>query len=194
MSALQKPIVAALAHLLAREGWARERLRPHAGAIVRIDGGPLLLALRIDEHGLLVACEAGAEPDVTLTLPADAPIRLLLDRQSLFAGIRLAGSADIAEALAFVFRNLRWDAEEDLARFVGDIPARRLSLLGNHLACEFGEASRRLTANVAEYVSEEVGIVVPAREVSGFASEIDRLRDDLARLEKRVQRLGGSNW
>lgn len=190
MSAPQNLIVAALGHLLARESWARERLRPHSGAVVCIEGGPLLLALRIDEHGMLAACEPGVEPDVTLTLPADAPLRLLLDRQSLFAGIRLAGSADIAEALAFVFRNLRWDAEEDLARVIGDIPARRLSLLGSRLVREFGEASRRLTANVAEYVSEEVDIVVPAREVASFVSEVDRLRDDLARLGKRVARLG----
>lgn len=189
MSAPQKLIVAALGHLLGRESWARERLRPHAGAVVRIEGGPLAIGLHIDEHGMLLASEGDAAPDVTLTLPADAPLRLLLDRQSLFAGIRLAGSADIAEALAFVFRNLRWDVEEDLARFVGDIPARRLSLLGNRFAREFSEASRRLTANVAEYVSEEAHIVVPARELSSFASEIDRLRDDLARLEKRVQRL-----
>jgi ubiquinone biosynthesis accessory factor UbiJ len=110
--------------------------------------------------------------------------------KALFAGIRLAGSADIAEALAFVFRNLRWDVEEDLARFVGDIPARRLSLLGQSSWLGNRRNGSPLTANLAEYVSEEAQFVVPAREVSGFASEIDRLRDDLARLEKRVQRLG----
>ena len=189
MATPQKLLVAALSHLLARESWARERLRPHAGAVVRIEGGPLALALRIDEHGMLQAHEGLAEADVTLTLPADAPLRLLLDRQSLFAGIRLAGSADIAEALAFVFRNLRWDVEEDLARIVGDIPARRLNLFGQRLVQEISVSSRRFTANVAEYVSEEGAIVVPARDLNDFGSEVDRLRDDFARLEKRVQRL-----
>lgn len=189
MSAPQKLIVATLGHLLARESWARERLRPHAGAVVRIEGGPLAIGLRIDEHGLLLASEAAAEPDVMLTLPADAPLRLLLDRQSLFAGIRLAGSADIAEALAFVFRNLRWDVEEDLARVVGDIPARRLSILGDRLGREIHEGSRRVAANVAEFASEEAGVLVSAAEVRRFISAVDHLRDDLARLEKRVQRL-----
>lgn len=189
MSALEKPVVAVLGHLLVREHWARERLRPHAGAIVRIEGGPLLLILRIDEQGLLVASEASDHADVILTLPADAPLRFLMDRDSLFAGIRLTGSADIAEALAFVFRNLRWDVEEDLARVVGDIPARRLSLLGRRIGSELRQGSRRLASNVAEYVSEEAGVVVPAREVLAFADEVDRLRDDVARLEKRIQRL-----
>lgn len=189
MSTPQKLLVGALGHLLARESWARERLRPHAGAVVRVDGGPLKLTLRIDEHGVLVTNEAASEADVTLSLPADAPLRLLLDRQSLFAGIRLAGSADIAEALAFVFRNLRWDVEEDLARVVGDIPARRLRMFGERLGREIHAGSRRLASNVAEFASEEAGILASMREVSNFVSDIDRLRDDLARLEKRLQRL-----
>lgn len=189
MNALEKPVLAALGHLLRQESWARERLRPHAGAVVHIEGGPLKLALRIDEHGLLVASEGGTEPHVILTLPADAPLRWLLDRQSLFAGIRLAGSADVAEALAFVFRNLRWDVEEDLARVVGDIPARRLSQLGSRCLQALGEGGERLASNVAEYVSEEAALVVPARDMQAFGSEVDRLRDDVARLEKRVQRL-----
>lgn len=189
MSALQNLVAAALGHLLARENWARERLRPHAGAIVRIEGGPLALVLCIDEHGLLVASDSGGDADVILSLPSDAPVRLLLDRQSFFAGIRLAGSADIAEVLAFVFRNLRWDVEEDLARVVGDIPARRLSLLGDRVVRGVREGGQRLAANVAEYAAQESGIAVPAREVTQLVSDIDRLRDDLARLEKRVQRL-----
>lgn len=189
MSGLQTMIVGAIAHLLAREAWARERLRPHAGASVRIQGGPLTLGLRIDEHGMLVASDVAGEADVTLTLPADAPLRLLLDRQSLFAGIRLAGAADIAEALAFVFRNLHWDVEEDLARVVGDIPARRLSLAGGRLGRDILEGGKRLASNIAEFASEEAGLLVPAREVVSFGSEVDRLRDDLARLEKRLQRL-----
>lgn len=189
MSALQKLLVGALTHLLSRENWARERLRPFAGAVVRIDGGPLTFALRIDEHGLLVDAAPAAAADVTLTLPDNAPLRLLLDRTSLFAGIRLAGSADIAEALAFVFRNLRWDVEEDLARVVGDIPAYRLSRIGRQLGSQARDGAGRLMANVAEYATEEAGLLAAKRDIAGFAAAVDGLRDDLARLEKRIQRL-----
>lgn len=189
MSALQKLLVGGLSHLLVRENWARERLRPFAGAVVRIEGAPLAVLLRIDEHGLLVEAEPAAPATVTLSLPADAPLRLLLDRQSLFAGIRLAGPADIAETLAFVFRNLRWDVEEDLARLVGDIPARRLALLGSRLGSHAREASKRLAANAAEYAVEETGMLAGKRDIASFTSAVDGLRDDLARLEKRIQHL-----
>jgi hypothetical protein len=59
------------------------------------------------------------------------PAKLLLDRDALFASVKLSGSADLAECLAFVFRNLGWDIEEDLASVLGDIPARRLALTGH---------------------------------------------------------------
>ncbi len=189
MAAVDKLLVAALNHLLTGESWARERLRPFAGSGVRIDGGPLTLLLRIDTHGLLAPAATDMPAAVTLTLPADAPLRLLLDRASLFAGVRLAGAADLAEALAFVFRNLRWDVEADLAQLVGDIPARRLTLLGGRLAAGAGEGMRRLAANAGEYASAESGLLAGKESIAAFAAEVDALRDDLARLEKRIQRL-----
>jgi len=189
MAALQTLPIAALNHLLAKESWARERLRPFAGSGVRIEGGPLVLALRIDEHGLLAPTDAAAPAAVLLTLPADTPVRLLLDRASLFAGVRLSGAADVAEALAFVFRNLRWDVEEDLARWVGDIPAHRLVRLGRRFAGELGESAHRLAANIAEYASYESGLLADKDDIAAFATAVDILRDDLARLEKRIQRL-----
>jgi len=189
MMSLRTLPIAALNHLLAGENWARERLRPFAGAGVRIEGGPLLVSLRIDEHGLLAPAEADAPTTVTLTLPTDAPVRLLFDRASLFAGMRLAGPADVAETLAFVFRNLHWDAEADLARWLGDIPAHRLARLGRRLTGEASEGVRRLAANVAEYASNESGLLAGRADVAAFAAAVDALRDDLACLDQRLRRL-----
>jgi ubiquinone biosynthesis protein UbiJ len=189
MASLQTLLVGTLTHLLGRENWARERLRPFAGALVRIDGGPFTVALRIDAHGMLVAGEANLPATVTLTLPSDTPWRLLVDRQGVFAGVRLAGSAEVAEALAFVFRHLRWDIEEDLARLVGDIPARRMVLLGRHLGREAGAGAQRLLANVTEYATEESGMLVARRDIEDFARDVEQLHDVVAGLEKRLQRM-----
>jgi hypothetical protein len=54
-------------------------------------------------------------------LPDDAPL-IRADRSaSLFSAATISGSADLAETLGFVFRNLRWDIEHDLSRVLGDI-------------------------------------------------------------------------
>ena len=54
-------------HLLAREGWARERLAQHAGQTFAIAVGPFRAELAIDANGMLFAPRTDAvAPDVTL--------------------------------------------------------------------------------------------------------------------------------
>jgi ubiquinone biosynthesis protein UbiJ len=114
---------------------------------------------------------------------------LLVDRNSLFSSVKIAGSVDIAESLAFVFRHLRWDAEADLANLVGDIPARRLVLLAGHLGHQAQESAKRLIDNMAEYAVEDSTLLAAKRDVVSFGKAIDQLGDDMARLEKRIARL-----
>lgn len=149
------------------------------------------MGLCIDGHGFFQAAREDAEPDVGIELPADLPVRFLFNRESLSSSARLSGSADVAETLAFVFRNLRWDAEGDLASIIGDIPARRLSMAGSHLAGGVREGLGRLASNLAEYASEESELLVARPDVERFLNEVDLLRDETARIEKRIARLGG---
>jgi len=189
MAGIDQLLFAGLNHLLRNEAWATERLRPFSGAHVLIEASPFKLNLLIDEQGFFSAAAQDQAVDVTLTLPADAPLRFLLDRNSLFSSVKLAGAADIAESLAFVFRNLRWDIEGDLAGVVGDIPARRISLLGARLGNELQESARRLGENFVEYATEDSSLLAPGRDIDSFGRAVDTLRDDLARLEQRIKRL-----
>ena len=189
MAAFDKMLVPLLNHLIQGESWARERLRPYAGAQTLIRTGLLDIHLIVDAHGLFLAGSAEQPVAVTVSLPADTPLRFLIDRKSVFQAAKLAGSADFAETLAFVFRNLRWDAEADLAAWVGDIPARRLEMLRQSLLVQAQDAAGRLFHNLAEYASEDSDWLAPRRDIGVFCSDVDRLRDDLARLEKRLNLL-----
>ncbi|MBL8431426.1 MAG: hypothetical protein JNK80_03445 [Dechloromonas sp.] len=189
MAALVDLLVPVLNHLLAREDWARQRLGAFAGQTFRIEGGPAPLPMTVTENGSLRAASTGESPSVTVAFPADAPVRLLFDAASVLASARLSGAASFAETLAFVFRNLRWDYEADLAGLVGDIPARRIArLLGDGLVWQRSLA-HRLGGNLAEFATEESALVTRAAELELFCADVDRLRDDLARLEKRISRL-----
>ena len=181
--------LAAINHLLAGEDWARERLSPFAGQTARLEFGALALPLAISADGLFVAAGRDAPADVTITLPADAPLRALTDRASLFTAARLAGSAELAESLGFVFRNLRWDAGGDLARFVGDIAAHRLVAVGSGVASWQRQQAFNLAANVAEYFTEEKPSIARSSDVAAFCAEVARLPDELARLEARIAAL-----
>jgi len=189
MQALNIAAIGALNHLIQVEPWAQARLRVHSGAQVRIDAGPFVLNLEIDERGLFLVSETGLEPDVSITLPSDLPVRLLIDNRNLFSSVKLGGAADIAESLAFVLRNLRWDAEADLAQLLGDIPARRLARLAKALALAIQNVVGRVAQNISEYVVEESRLLSASRDITQFVSAVNILRGDVARLEKRISRL-----
>jgi ubiquinone biosynthesis accessory factor UbiJ len=189
MAALVDLLVPVLNHLLAHEDWARQRLGPYAGQTFRIEGGPAPLPMTVTESGSLRPASTEESPSVTVAFPVDAPVRLLFDAAGVLASAKLTGAANFAETLAFVFRNLRWDYEADLAGVVGDIPAHRIArLLGEGLAWQ-RSMLQRLGSNLTEFATEESALVTRASEMDLFCGDVDRLRDDLARLEKRISRL-----
>ena len=113
-------------HLLAGESWARDRLKPYIGQTVCVHIGALKLPLEISPEGYFQTGNADSPAAVSITLPADAPLRALTDRPALMASGQISGSAEFAECLGFIRRNLHWDVEADVSTLVGDIAARRL--------------------------------------------------------------------
>ena len=187
MSFAERILVVPLNHLLSDAPWATLRLAQHAGALIGLRGLPWQLDLQIDAHGLFRAVDkAGRAADVTITLPDDLLARWARDRQAVMSALRLEGQADVAETLAFVARNLRWDAEADLARLVGDIPARRLALIGQGAFETARSGARRAAENVAEYLVRDADALAPPKQLQGFGRDVQTVRDDLARLEKRI--------
>jgi len=176
-------------HLLAGEDWARQRLLAFSGQTAELQFGYALLRFTISKAGLLEEADVAAGALVSIRLADDAPVRALADRPSLFSSATVAGSAEFAETLGFVFRNLRWDVEHDLALLTGDVFARRALHLAVALGRWQGASARNLATSIAEYLTEEEAALVPRRALASFCSDVDALRDDLARLEKRVDRL-----
>lgn len=178
-------------HVLAAEDWARERLKPFAGQAVRLEAGALARVLEITGDGLLVAGDDDAAVAVTIVLPADAPLRALIDRPALFAAAQISGSAELAENLGFLFRNLRWDIESDLAQLVGDIAARRLVEGGKRIGRWQAEQARNLAANLAEYFTEEDPLIARRADLADFCAEVAALPARLAQIERRIASLEG---
>src|ERR1035437_3613397 len=119
---LDSAALAALNHLLQSAVWARARLTPFAGRTARLKVPPLQLDLVVGDDGLFA--ETGSETfDVEIELPPGAPLMALGGSDEIFRKAHISGSAEFADALGFVLRNLRWDFEEDLSKGIGDIAA-----------------------------------------------------------------------
>jgi ubiquinone biosynthesis accessory factor UbiJ len=147
-------------HVLKAEPIASQRLRSHAGRSMQFHFGgwpsvlpPLPpLAFRVTPAGLIEWCEGEvpAEPDLRIEIDASNPA---LAMAQALAGTRpkveIAGDAAFATDLNWLFDNLRWDVQDDLAKIVGEAPAREISRIGSGVAAALREAVRTLNGLVA---------------------------------------------
>lgn len=188
MRMLEQPIIAALNHVVGRAPWAQQKLMPFAGREALFVMPPFRLQLLVTAEGCFAQGKGAA--DVEIALPADAPFSALQGQDKLMRNARINGSVEFADALGFVLRNLSWDFEEDLSRIVGDIAAHRIAETLRTLTAWQKQAAQNLAENAVEYLRDETGVLPSPQEIAAFSGEVDRLRDDLARLEKRLQKLG----
>ena len=141
----------ALNMLLKREDWARERLVRHAGKTVRFALGGFSLGLTIGSDGLAELSDPAVVPDVTLTVsPEKLPLPRLSGGQApdMAEATHISGDAALAQVVADLSKQLRWDPEDALARVVGDIAALRLVGGARRLAGGSLQAGQRAAENV----------------------------------------------
>ncbi|SFB26001.1 ubiquinone biosynthesis protein UbiJ [Collimonas sp. OK607] len=183
------PITAAINHLLAQEPWAQRILVSHADKVACFDGGAVKLSWQVSADGLLQAPPPDAAVNVTIRVNlADLPL-IAQNRERAFSYVKIDGDADFANAISQVSQGLRWDAEHDLSKLVGDIAAVRIVAGGNALVAGALATHKKLAENVAEYFLEEQPMLVRPQAVSDFTNDVTRLRDDLERLAKRINKL-----
>ncbi len=175
-------------HVLRSNTWALQRLLPFAGRVVRIDHPPFSSSLVVTASGEVAAADPGAEANVTVRLTPALTLRLMARDASAWQDIKVEGDAEFAAAINHVARNVRWDVEEDLSRVFGDIAAHRMVEAGRKLDQWARQGADNLARSVSEYWTEEQPLIASRADVEQFNREVDTLRDDVARLEKRVER------
>ena len=180
-------------HVLAQQPWAREALARHAGRSLRLAAPPFTLAFSITEAGDVLALPFGssAPADVTLSVAATRVPLLIIDPETAMKDVRIEGDAEFAQTLARLAREVRWDVEEDLSRVVGDIPAHQFMRFTRAFAAWGREAGKRFAETTSAYLIDEDPTLARKAAVEQFASDVANLRDDCARLEKRLQLLEG---
>jgi len=188
---IERGALAGLNHLLSQQRWAAERLRAFSGQSVEFRCPPFPdLRARILESGLLDRTEIAAASALVVTFkPAALPLLFARDPTAL-KHVDVEGSAELASTVQYLARHLSWDAEEDLSRVFGDVLAHGLATQGRAFAAWQRDAATRLAENLAEYWTEEQPLLARVPDVEQFCREVDTLRDDLARIEKRIERLG----
>ena len=170
LSSLLRPTAAVINHLLAQEPWAQETLALHRNKTACIDAGFSQLLLSVTADGLVAVAADDAVPAVTIRVKlSDVPL-LLANRERAVSYVKIEGDADFANAMSQLSRNLRWDAEDDLSKVVGDIAATRLVTGAKSAVAAVQATQKQLAENVAEYFLEEANKEL-GRNVTTFAQD-----------------------
>jgi ubiquinone biosynthesis accessory factor UbiJ len=179
---------------LPRSPRAQELVESLRGKTVRIEARVL---------GWIVNVEALAD-SVKLTktreLRADAEISGSLMSLAALAGphpeeviqrgdVAIRGDAEVAQKFRELALLLKPDVEEELSKIIGDSPA--------HQALRFARAAQKFgrrafdtsVRNTAEYFAHETRDLVSRPEAEDFYRSVERLRDDLDRLDARTRLL-----
>lgn len=182
-----------LQHLIAQNSWANALLIPFAGQSVKLIIGFFSTSLVILENGDLAVAGETNIPDATVTIPASLLLRLVAKDESAKHQINMEGDTRLVAELAKVFSNIRWDFEDDLSNFIGDIPANKITNAGRQTVNAIVDSSKNLADMLSEYWQEELPLIAKKRHVDQFNADVDTLRADVARFEKKLAKLSTKN-
>jgi ubiquinone biosynthesis protein UbiJ len=128
--------------------------------------------------------------DVTIRASASAASAFLQGGQAAaMKHVKIDGDAEFASTIARLAEHLRWEPEEDLAQLIGDAPAHQFAEHARATLAQARRSGQSLLESVAEYFLDENPQLVRHGSLDQMRSELVSLRDALARLEKRVERL-----
>ncbi len=173
---------------LPRSPRARELCAQLKGRSVAIEVGELT-RLRVASNGTTLEVTRGdaasdaaiaGGPLALLALTRDAP-ESVVQR----GAVTIRGDAQLAQQFRELARLLRPDIEEDLSQVLGDVPAHQLGRLARLSASWTRKAATTTLTNLAEYLGHERADLVPRNEGEQFLRGVDRVREDLERLEAR---------
>jgi len=178
---------------LCDDPWAASRLAAFAGASLRISMAERsLMRYTIEPDGLLAAHEVFGddEPTLSIDLPGNsASLFMSHGRQGVIKAAKIRGNIDLANALNDVMDQIRPDPEAFLASKIGDIAAHRLMGFAQAFKQGAEQLVTRLKDQFTEHVAEGQSVIVPTPEVRAFMDDVDTLRNDVARLQQRIDRL-----
>jgi len=181
--------------LLALDPEGAARLTKLQGRVLRVELVGLALHLHLvpEADALRLFGDYAAEPDCVVRATPAALLSMALAEHredQVFGGaVTIDGDNGLAQAIGEVLKGLDIDWEEQLSKLVGDAVARRVGDQARATNRWAERSSTVLTSDLREYLIEEGRLLPSEPEMRAFLSGVDNFRDDVERIEARIERL-----
>ena len=139
------------------------------------------LALLADDDSPADARIEGSAPALLQSMRSSRPV---LDKGS---SLKVSGDAEIANLYRGLLAAARPDLEEEMSRWIGDMPSRHLSQVLRSVRTWARRARRTAGENIAEYLQEEGRDLVTPVEMQEFLASVDETREAVDRIEARIR-------
>jgi len=195
LEAVLRPITNVLNRNIRETTPARELCERLDGTTVavRVRDTALAMFFHINGDTIVLATDSDADPDVLITgsLLTLAGMAGSSGEDALRDGsLELTGDMQTAKAFQDLLNYAKPDIEEELSSLIGDAAAHRLGEFARGLGRWGRDARSTMGSNLREYLQEESRDLPSRYEVERFIKQLESLRDDVARLEARFDRLG----
>lgn len=178
-----------------------QKLTPLYGSIIEIQllGLGIQVYLKTDDKGIICQSQIEGEADCVIKGTPIGLMKMTLADQSsqtkgLFSGeVEISGDVQLGQRMNKVLDSIEIDWEEHLSHITGDIVAYRLGQAVKHSASWMKDSAQQMRENLRDYFIYESEDLVQPSEVNSFVSQVDTLRDDVARAEARLAKIRNTN-
>jgi len=174
------------------------KLAEFGGKVIKLEmtGINKTLYMLPNEAGIQVLAEYDGDADTVLR---GTPISLfkmgLVSNAAnllLKGEIEISGDTRLGHRFKNVFSQMDIDWSEPLAGLVGDGLAYQLQQTGSKLGRWGKQTVKSVSTSLSEYLQEESRDVVTETELEIFNEDVDRLRNDVDRLQAKTDLIIGS--
>ena len=170
---------------MSQNDWMQTKLVSHKDKIVVIEISGFKIIFKVEGNGQLKSIDESKEFDCVIKLTINDFINQLVNKKN--GKISVEGDLGLANQVSQVLKKIEWDVEEDLSKYIGDIPAIHATRFLKKVVNTSQKNINNLTGALIEYWQEENPILAKKRSIEIFNEEVDKIVEDTERLEARMK-------
>ena len=143
--------------------------------------------------GLTLASTYEDKADVSIKGTPAALLGMITAEKVGAGDVEIIGNVGMAHKLQSILKKVDVDWEEYLSQIIGDIAAHKVGNFVRGMSQLAKASARTIGLDISEYLRYEKEALLDKSELDEFNHAVDKIRNDVERLQKRVDRLGKEN-